>query len=312
MSYANWNNTAFYNADDIVIYNGEDYQALLPNYDVVPLGNPLTWNPIAPPGPGPSNQLAFVQATTDLSIVGGNTIDISPKLVYSGSSDPNTNALSVGNTNVSVPTVPLLTFSETTTGVLPRPIIQTLVDDPAPPPANPPAYRLIQADYIKNINETWRFFVDILAGSMSIVSEFVGVGLEGLQIRANPINLVGINGPNQVRITDSVNNVSGNLWVNPSGTLMWNSQQIGPLECGIAEIQNPADGVVIPTVTTLNKATTIISLSYVDNGDPRFVAPTNQLLFYRVQNANSFTINASAPPGVPNGKLIVAWSILRP
>jgi hypothetical protein len=310
MSYANWNATAFYNADDIVVYSGEDYQALLANHDVVPVGNPLTWNPIAPPGPGPSNQLAFTQATTDLSIVGGNTIDISPKLVYSGSSDPTTNALSVGNTNVLVPTTPLLTFSETTTGVLPRPIIFTIVDDPAPPPANPPPYRLVEAQYIKNAGEVWKFYIDVIAGSPTLGSEFTtgGVGA-GMVINAEPLLVQGSNGPTQLRLRDVVNASQGDLWVNPTGTLMWNQQMIGPPESGIATLISPALSIPVATTTTLT-ATPIISINIIDDGSVPFSPQPGDHIWYTPTGPNSFTINITGI--LPGSHCPVAWSILRP
>jgi len=312
MSYANWNATAFYLADDIVVYNGEDYQALVNNRNIVPLGSPATWNAISPPGPGPSNQLAFTQATTDLSIVGGNTIDISPQLVYSGSSDPATNALSVGNTNVIVSTIPQLTFSETTTGTIARPIIQTLVDDPAPPPVNPPPYRLIEAQYIKNVSELWKFFIDVQAGNHTIGSEFTGVGGAGLNIAAQPLVLIGSNGQGQqITIKDGVNNVSGDLWIRPDGVLMWNTNPIYTPESGIASILSASTSISVSTTGTLS-ATAIISLTFTFDGTSPNVPPNGQSLWYELTGPNSFTINIDAPTSTPGGILKVAWSILRP
>ena len=51
MSIAEWNSTAYYLTDDIVLYNAEDYKALADNINTIPSTNPLVWDPIAPPGP---------------------------------------------------------------------------------------------------------------------------------------------------------------------------------------------------------------------------------------------------------------------
>jgi len=159
-------------------------------------------------------------------MVGGNTIDISPQLVYSGSSDPATNTLSVGNTNVLVPTVPLLTFNEPLTGLIARPIILTSVDDASV--TNPPPYRLVEANVTKNTGENWRFFIDVEASNHVIGSEFTTVGFGGLILQGEPVTIRG-NGNQQLRLTDVSNTAAGLLWVRADGSLMWNANVVsGP------------------------------------------------------------------------------------
>ena len=149
MSYANWNPTQFYLVDDIVIYNGEDYQALADNTNTIPSGAPLVWNPIAPPGPGPSNQLAFNQATTQLSIVGGNSVNISPLVQYTGNTDPSTATLSVGNTTLGLPSVPT-TYYEDALTTQPNPVPIYLKSNPTYP-NNPVApYRWLEFHWMKS------------------------------------------------------------------------------------------------------------------------------------------------------------------
>jgi hypothetical protein len=186
--------------------------------------------------------------------------------------------------------------------VLPRPIIFTIVDDPAPPPANPPPYRLIEAQYIKNAGEVWKFYIDVIAGSPTLGSEFTTGGSgAGMIINAEPLLLQGSNGPQQLRLRDVVSASQGDLWVSPTGVLMWNQTMIGPLESGTATIPNPNTSINITTATTLT-ANPIIQLTMYDNGDTNVIIPTASLS-YEYLGPNQFVIRS---------KFLVAWTIIRP
>ena len=311
MSYANWNPTAFYDADDIVIYNAEDYQALVANTNIVPFGNPLTWNAISPPGPGPSNQLAFVQATTDLSIVGGNTVDITPKLAYVNTTNPATNVLQVGNGSVGVPTVP------TVSGLWVNPVSPALAllsvgADASPAPT--PGYNFLLA--------TWKslappatfqlrgFFTS--TGGITIGAEWAGFINLPLTIASDPLIIEGSDLPSGIlRLTNRAGAETGIFSLGVGNTLSWNGKRVSPVESGKVDIPNPTTTVVVATTQILTPGVSILSLTYFDDGSANWVAPTTQLLSYQITGANQFTITASAPAGVLGGTLTVAWAILN-
>lgn len=124
-----------------------------------------------------------------------------------------------------------------------------------------------------------------------------------------PVGVSSVNAGTDIVITGPPSNPVVNVDSFLTGVLTINGQPF-PNESGVEDIFNPNVSVSVATLQNLTPSA-IISLSYFNDGSPNYVAPTNQILSYQIDNPNQFTIFVSAPSGVPGGKLVIAWSILR-
>jgi len=224
MSYANWNPTAFYLTDDIVIYNGEDYKALADNTNTIPSAFPLIWDPIAPVGPGPSNQLAFNQPTTDLSIVGGNTIDISPVVLYNTPTDPVNATLRVGNTALALNSVPTIDYTDTTANAPAKAVIFGQVNADPLQPFDP--YPLLEFQWIKQPgNQNKRFTIDVGDGITTLTNEWVGQFYGTIATQSDKLQVKTGTGAG-TGIEFDAGGPTGNLYQDAAGDLFWNGTKL--------------------------------------------------------------------------------------
>jgi len=225
MSYANWNPTAFYLTDDIVIYNGEDYKALADNTNTIPSAFPLIWDPIAPVGPGPSNQLAFNQPTTDLSIVGGNSVDISPVVLYNTPTDPVNATLRVGNTALPLNSVPTIDYTDTTANAPAKAVFFGQVNANPLQPFDP--YPVMEFQWIKQpANQNKRFTINKGDGITTLTDEWVGQFYGTIATQCDKLQVLTGTGAGTGIEFNSVGGPVGNLYQDALGDLYWNGTKL--------------------------------------------------------------------------------------
>ena len=225
MSYAEWNPTAYYLTDDIVLYSGEDYKALADNTNTIPSANPLVWDPIAPPGPGPSNQLAFNQPTTQLSIVGGNSVDISPVVLYNTPTDPVNATLRVGNTALPLNSVPTLDYQDLTANAPAKAVIFGQVNADPLQPFDP--YPVMEFQWIKQPgNQNKRFTIEKGDGITTLTDEWVGQFYGDIAVQVAKFQVLTGTGPGTGIEFNSGGGPVGNLYQDAAGDLYWNGTKL--------------------------------------------------------------------------------------
>lgn len=238
MSYANWNSITQYLTDDIVIWNGEDYVALASSLGKQPNLFPASWNALAPPGPSPGNQLAFNKPTTQLSIVGGNQVDITPQLNYTtgnaNSSLPADQLLSVGQDSIALTSVARLKWIDPSTTAPVSPNLPLYLEFDPPPGQSPPQpYRWLEAHWFKqdpnpNLDQDKYFWIETGDGYTTLGSQWAGAFQQAINFDVNNLQITtGASGGGTGIIFNNQNGTKvGNLYQGADGNLYWNGTKL--------------------------------------------------------------------------------------
>jgi len=327
MSYANWNEITQYLTDDIVIWNAEDYVALSNNLGKQPdiSGNP--WSALAPPGPSPGNTLAFTKATTQLEIVGGNSVNITPQLGYttgtSTNSLPANQLLSVGQDSVAITSVAQLKWIDPSLTAPASPNIPIYIETDPPAPSSPPAvYRWLESHWFKQdpnpaLQQDKYFWMETGDGYTTLGSQWVGFAQQTINFDVN--NLViqtGSSGGGTGIIFNNGSN-TGNLYQNSSGNLFWNATQLnGGGGGGVSSVDSgigsgldfsPTTGSVLGSLDLVAGSNITITKSTVDKSIE--IAGKGGALASGIIKFDSGVIDVAVSTGIPlSGTPIVSLS----
>jgi hypothetical protein len=336
MSYSSWSDFAYYNIGDIATYNTTAYSALQANRNVIPSTLAPNWAVV--PSGGGGGTLNFDKPTTDLSIVGGNNVDISPQLGYATGSGttslPADQILSVGNSTIAISSVAALKWIDPSLVAPASPNIPIYIETDPPAPNSPPAvYRWLEAHWFKQdpnpaLQQDKYFWIETGDGYTTLGSQWAGAFQQTINFDVENLSITtGASGAGTgvVFKNGTAPTITGNLYQDAAGDLFWNGTQLngggGVLASGITMITGGLVDVLVDTGVALSSKP-IITLTFFNDGNvspappPNNANPTSgEVLWYdREANpapptATEFYIRISSAP--PLGDYYsVAWSLL--
>lgn len=333
MSYSSWSDFAYYTTGDIATYNAVAYSALQANRNVVPSTLAPNWALV--PSGGGGNTLNFTQATTELEIVGGNQVDISPLLGYATgtgtTSLPADQLLSVGNSSVAISSVARLKWIDPSLTAPASPDIPIYIETDPPAPNSPPAvYRWLEAHWFKQdpnpaLQQDKYFWMETGDGYTTLGSQWAGAFQQAINFDVNNLGItMGSSGAGTGIIFNNgtAPTITGNLYQDAAGDLFWNSTQLnvsapaGVVAVGEVQMAGGVVDVLVSSGVTLT-ARPNISLTFVNDGTPSNANPiAGETIWYDVVpnpsplNPDEFYVRINSAP--PLGfYYTIAWAVLR-